>query len=333
MEQLSRPYQIALGALVVLALAWFLVLKPSDEVSAEPLPGEAATAPGQAGLGTAVAKARGAVRTSSSAAAAVGGEPATSPPPASAAAPAPGTKASKPAPAAAPEAQDPSAPLLRAVRGGKVAVVLFSSAAASDDRKVRRALATADRHDGRVVVRSVPIADVAKWSAITEGVDVLQSPTLLVIGEGNLARSLVGFTDTRGIDQLVADVGGPAFVSTQFKGYRGRVENLCSTFTPSAVGNLLGQPDLSGALQSLLSDVAEIERAVTRLDPPRRYVRFHRLFLQDIAANKALMKKVVAAERTAPGSGLPIFEAGSGATATSERRFQIEGRKVGLDAC
>nr|MBA2347426.1 hypothetical protein [Solirubrobacterales bacterium] len=57
MEQLSRPYQIALGAILVLALAWFLVLKPGDDEPLEPAPTPAAsapaspTAPGVEGLG------------------------------------------------------------------------------------------------------------------------------------------------------------------------------------------------------------------------------------------------------------------------------------------
>ncbi|MDQ3631443.1 MAG: hypothetical protein M3417_09320, partial [Actinomycetota bacterium] len=107
---------------------------------------------------------------------------------------------------ASPPSADPSAPILRAVARGKVAVLLFSSRHGADDRAVRRALRTADRDGGRVVVRTVPIARVAEYAAITEGVDVLQAPTLLVIGKGNRVRTLVGYTDTRAIDQLVADM-------------------------------------------------------------------------------------------------------------------------------
>ena len=67
------------------------------------------------------------------------------------------------------------------------------------------------RHGGRVVVRAAPISRVARYAAITRGVDVLQAPTLLVIGKSKRARTLVGFTDTREIEQLVADVGGKRF--------------------------------------------------------------------------------------------------------------------------
>jgi hypothetical protein len=214
MQQLSRPYQIALGALLVFALAWFTVLKPSgaaDEVAPLPGPSAAVSAPGAPGLDKAVDKANGAAAASDAnaaasqaAAAAATGETAAAP-----SSPAPATATSAPAkgaPAAAPPSADPSAPILRAVAGGKTAVVLFSSAAGADDRAVRRALKAVDRRDGKVVVRAVPIARVAEYAAITEGVDVLQSPTLLVIGENNRARTLVGLTDTRAIDQMVADM-------------------------------------------------------------------------------------------------------------------------------
>lgn len=350
MQQLSRPYQIALGALVVFALAWFTVLKPSDEVSTAPLPGEAGAAPaatstpktaavpGAAGLGTAVAKANAAVQTSSTAAAATeaatGGEETTA-----AKAPAPAPAAAKAAPATGitaatavgSEPADPSGRVLRAVQGGKVAVVLFSSDLASDDRKVRRALATADRHGGKVVTRSVPIADVAKWSAITEGVEVLQSPTLLVIGKGNVARRIVGYVDTRGIDQLVADVGGAAFAPRAFKGYKGRVSNLCSVFSGNTLlGNALNAGNSADVFASILADIREIDAAAERLDPPARYVRFHKLFLAGIADARSVVGEAAKAERTAAGAGLPILRASLARSAADQRRLDAEAARVGL---
>jgi len=226
MQQLSRPYQIALGALIVLALAWFTFLKPSaaaEEVAPPPGASTGTTAPGVAGLGRAVDKAKGTAAASDAssaasqaAAAASTGEPA---------APSTSTRAArKPAPpstsgpaAAKPPSPhpsrpaDPSASILRDVARGKVAVLLFFDRQAADDRAVRRALRAADRHDGKVVIRSVPIARIARYPALLKGLDVAQSPTVLVIGKGNRARTLVGYTDTRAIDQLVSDLGGAEF--------------------------------------------------------------------------------------------------------------------------
>lgn len=207
MQKLSRPYQIALGALLVFALAWFTVLKPSDEV-AEPA---AASAPGVAGLDSAVTQAEAAAASAAAAQAAVPGA-ATGPTGPTSEAPATSgstgpTGDSGPAAAAG----DPSAPILRDVAAGKVAVLLFNNPKAADDRAVLRALRRADRHGGRMVVRTAVIAAVARYAAITKGVEIAQAPTLLVIGKDNRARTLVGFVDTRAIDQLVSDVGGAKF--------------------------------------------------------------------------------------------------------------------------
>jgi hypothetical protein len=226
MQQLSRPYQIALGALLVLALAWFTFLKPSaaaEEVAPPPGASAGTTAPGVAGLGRAVDKANGAAAASDAnagasqaAAADPAGEPAVSSTSTRAAAKklrpsGTGPIAAKPPRADPSKPVDPSARILRDVARGKVAVLLFFNREAADDRAVRRALRAADRYGGKVVIRSVPIARIARYPALLKGIDVRQSPTVLVIGKGNRARTLVGYADTRAIDQLVSDVGGAEF--------------------------------------------------------------------------------------------------------------------------
>lgn len=226
MQQLSRPYQIALGALLVLALAWFTFLKPSaaaEGVAPPPAASTGTTAPGVAGLGRAVDEANGAAAASDAnagvsqaAAAAATDEPAAAPTSTRAAAEklrpsGTGPTAAKPPRADPSQPVDPSARILRDVARGKVAVLLFFSREAADDRAVRRALAAADRHGGKVVIRAVPLSRVAQYPALLKGIDVVQSPTVLVIGKGNRARTLVGYADTRAIDQLVSDVGGAEF--------------------------------------------------------------------------------------------------------------------------
>jgi hypothetical protein len=101
---------------------------------------------------------------------------------------------------------DPSAPLLAALDRGHTVVVLIAGRTAADDLAVRAALRRADRRGGKVDVHVVPIGRVGDYEAITRGVQVEQSPTLLVIGASRQAREIVGFTTTREIDQLVADV-------------------------------------------------------------------------------------------------------------------------------
>jgi hypothetical protein len=215
-QQLSLTYRIALAALLVVAGLWLVVLKPRSGAAGE---STAPTAPGVTGLAGDVAKAKGAVGTSNAAAGAtqaaadaVGGT-------GTATAPAPGASPAKPAPAAKAatglEADaasgDPSGRLLAAVDRGKVAVVLFWDRQGSDDRATHRALKDVDRHGGNVVVRSVPISRVGRYEAITRGVEVTESPTVVVIGQGGEARAIAGFTAAAEIDQAVGDLGGTGF--------------------------------------------------------------------------------------------------------------------------
>jgi hypothetical protein len=214
-DQISLPYRIALVALVVAGALWFAVLKPKPE--SEPA---STTAPGVTGLAKDVDKARAAVNASNAATAgteaaadAVGTEGTSAAPAAGGTATQPGTtaKSAKPAkPGLADDAVDgdPSKPVLADVDAGKVAVVLFWNDKASDDRATRRALKDIDKHHGKVVARAVPIGDVGKYEAITRGAQILESPTVLVIGAGGKARAITGYTQAKEIDELVGSVLG-----------------------------------------------------------------------------------------------------------------------------
>jgi hypothetical protein len=252
-DQVSRPMQIALVAVVLLAGMWFTVLKPKPDSGSDfkPTPTPAASsaasqpvAPGVKGLATAVDKAKGASATSDAAnagvQAATGGSAAAAtstlaPKPAAAKAAAPaanakakakgttrtsaGTaKAAKPAAgaksgtkaatakAAAPAADvDPSDRLLSYLDKGKVLVILFEGKGA-DDRAARKAVhQTALRDAKHVVSAYIPVAVVAKYEAITSDVQVLTSPTVLVIGKDRKATALTGFFDAPVIRQAVGD--------------------------------------------------------------------------------------------------------------------------------
>jgi hypothetical protein len=160
----------------------------------------------------AVARARGAVAASQQAAAraqAAAGQDARS---TGQDAPAAGRAVTAPAPApapakpAAPAGRDLSTPILRELAHGKVAVLLFWDRRGADDRATRSAVAHVDRHHGTVAVHVAPVSRVGDYGAITQGVEVLQSPTVLVIGPEHQARTIAGYTDTAEVDQLVDDV-------------------------------------------------------------------------------------------------------------------------------
>jgi hypothetical protein len=215
-DQISPPFRIALVAMFAVCALWFTVLKPKDPAAATPTP----TAPGVTGLGKDVDAAKGAAAASDAAnakvQAATGGTSAASgtataakkaaPAGQSAAAPAT-TAAAKPKAKAKAKAatRDASAPLLHALDAKHAVVLVFWNRRGSDDRAVRRAVSAIDRHDGKVVVKVAPVAAVGRYEAITRDVQVLQSPTVLVIGPDRKARAIVGFTTTGELDQAVGD--------------------------------------------------------------------------------------------------------------------------------
>jgi hypothetical protein len=219
-DQISLPYRIGLVALLVVGGLWFAVLRPKPVTDNQP----ATTAPGVTGLANDVAKAKGAATTSDAANAATeaaangvdGSGTAATPSTGTAVTPTPGATSSKPAAsdlAADAVAGDPSRAVLSAVDAGKVAVVLFWNRKASDDRATRQALRHVERHHGKVVTRAVPVSQVGKYEAITRGAQVLESPTVLVIGAGGKARAITGYTQASEINQLVGVVGGKGYAA------------------------------------------------------------------------------------------------------------------------
>jgi hypothetical protein len=240
-DQISLPFRIGLVALVLVGGLWFAVLRPKP-ASQTP---QVTTAPGVTGLAKDVAKAKGAVDASNKGAAATdaaanaAGGTGTTTAPSAGTTTTPGQTA-KPAKPAVPGlaadavAGDPSRSVLSAIDAGKVAVVLFWNRKASDDRATRQALRKVDLHHGKVVTRAIPIGQVGKYEAITRGAQVLESPTVLVIGAGGKARSIIGYTQANEINDLVGVVGGKGYASTKafhLTGFAKVADNACRDFS------------------------------------------------------------------------------------------------------
>jgi hypothetical protein len=199
-----------IALLVVLAFAgvWFAVLRPKPVEVAPPAPAPAA----QAGSGVtgapekaedAVARANGSAA-AKEAAASDKAAPKADAPAAKTDAAAP--KTAEPAKAAKPAAAKPLSPVKRVLAdldAERTAVLLFWDRRVSDDREVRRAVNAIDRHDGKVRVHVASIGQVGRFEAITNGVPVVTSPTVLVIGKDRRARVVTGLTVTRELDELV----------------------------------------------------------------------------------------------------------------------------------
>jgi hypothetical protein len=271
-DKISLPFRIVLIVALVFAVVWFLVLRPKPAAESEPAvtpPGVTGLANDVAKANKAVDAANAAAARREAAANAVGGssttattkpsttsarpaktgataakpgatsakpataKPATAAKPAKPVAPAAVAKPAKPGLADDAAPGDPSRPLLASVDAGKVVVVLFWNKNASDDRATRRGLRSIDLHGGKVVASAVPIGDVGRYEAITRGVQVLESPTVLVIGAGGKARAITGYTQPKEIDQAVSDIGGRGFEARKafhHTGFAKVADDACKDF-------------------------------------------------------------------------------------------------------
>lgn len=210
--QVSLPMRIALVATLAFSAIWFVALRPKPPAADPSPPAPAAAAP-QSAPGKAAAQAQQAVGASNESAAkheaAAGSvgeqEAATGSAPARSTAEqgaqsgaridvkkAAGAKASKAA-----------LSVLEDVVKGKVAVLLFWDRRLTDDQAVHRAVVGLDRRGGKVAVHKAPIARLAEFEAITSGVPVVTSPTVLVIDRAGRARSVGGLTVPGELEELV----------------------------------------------------------------------------------------------------------------------------------
>jgi hypothetical protein len=110
------------------------------------------------------------------------------------------TRASAPAP----RATSSPAAIQQGLAQGKVVVLLFWSNRSSDDQAVHSELSQVGSYGGRALVASAPIRDVSRYGAITSGIQVLQSPTIVVVDRLHRAKLLTGYTDHTEIGQAVA---------------------------------------------------------------------------------------------------------------------------------
>jgi hypothetical protein len=234
-SQISPPIRILLVCAVAFLGAYMLFLRPKDEVvpPATPAPNVQTGAPAQSGPGKAVEAAQGAVKASDGQLAqqqSVDGVDAGE----NAAGSQPGTTSSKSsgahaaaAPAGKADVAGLPKPVAKAIRKGQVLVLLFWNGKSADDKAVHNALAKVDRWDGRVSVQSASIKKISKYGRVARGVDVEQSPTVVVADPELRAETLVGYVDTETIDQAVVDAArasGGLFTT----GYLKRVNNMCS---------------------------------------------------------------------------------------------------------
>jgi hypothetical protein len=208
MPAISRPLLILMAVTVGLMAFLVIGMRPKPvAVKDTPL---AATRE--------ISKAKAAATTSDAANArvqAATGSGAAATPPAQAA-PAPATPATPPAGAAPKSAAKPApatraagerrdAAVVRDLKAGRIVVLLFWNPDAADDIATRGALRELDRRHGKVVVRVVPIENVAQYASVTRGVKIAQSPTTVIVGRKGRTRVIAGLTESHELAQAVGD--------------------------------------------------------------------------------------------------------------------------------
>lgn len=314
MSQISPPIRILLVAVIGLCAAYMLFLRPKEETAAPAAPAAATTpvpakdpnATTNSKPGAAVQQAvRGGNNASARADQAAGGAigetesgavPGSSTPASSgvntnpvAQAPATGQTS---APAAVTKEQLASLPknVRKAVLKRKVLVLLFYNNRSSDDRAVRRELAHVSHYGKQVFVDAHWIKNVARFQAITRGVDVEQSPTVVVADANLKAETLVGYVDRDTIDQMVVDAiraSGGSLIKNRY--YR-QLDAICTSANQQI--KALSQPSTAAALPAYLVGVQgvakDMDKKAAAVKAPQKYKKFNNSFQVYTAATVGL---------------------------------------------
>jgi hypothetical protein len=328
-SQISPPIRIVLAVAALFLVAWMTVLKPkSTDPVTTPTPtttGNVATGkPAVSAPGKLAEKARGAVTNASREhETTIEGDTAepTSETPAAGAATGSATGAATATSGAAPttpavgELKGLPAPVVKAIAKQQVMVIGFFNKDAADDRAVRSSLKHVDRWNGRVFVKAAPIGKVGEWSRIAKGVDVEQSPTVVVVGRSLKATPLVGFVDTRTIDQAVVDAmrdAGGLFTSS----YLRQVNKTCasassSMFASPQARTIAEAPKRLSAHAAILASFAGDLRGIKA---PARYKAFKAATVADVVAIRSIYSGLVKSVRSNPS--LPAVARNLGAAQT-----------------
>jgi hypothetical protein len=291
MSQISPPIRIVLVAAVAFIAAWMLFLRPKTEEIPPPAP--AATAPAkqpgntaQSAAGKAVQAAENAKATAESAAKARAGE--------TAAPTAPATKAPAAQPAAKVAAAklgvDPAAlkTLPRGVRKAletrQIVVLGFFNRAALDDRLTKKQLEDVHRFHGRVYVHAAGQKAVQRYQVITRGVDVSQTPSIVVIDRDMKAQLLTGYVDHVGVEQAIVDAMRRSDMAVVKSPYLRKVNALCGTYTNNLTVTFEGLAD--SPRSTIRTSARHFDRFADRLKAlhaPKAYRGFKAKFDADIA--------------------------------------------------
>ena len=323
MSQISPPIRILLVAVIGLIAVYMLFLRPKTEeavpaaaapAATTPVPAKDPNATTSSKPGSAVNQAvTGADSASARADAAAGGAvaeteggtaPATSTTGVGATAPATGSGA--PAPVTKETLRSLPRDVRRPVRRHKVIVMLFYNNRSSDDRAVRRSLDKVDRFGGQVFVDAHWIKSVSRYQAIARGVDVEQSPTIVVADRNLKAETLVGYVDTETIDQAVVDALVASGGSLLKNPYYRKIDSACASAKaeikalPAPAGVATVPAYLGGVQQATVN----MKSRAAAIKPGNGHRAFHKAFVGYSAANVGIVARAQLYLKANPTKGV-----------------------------
>jgi hypothetical protein len=96
---------------------------------------------------------------------------------------------------------------MRAVRSGRVVVLLLSERTGPEDAAARAAV-RALRGKGGAAIFQDDVARVARYRRVIPASGLNRSPAILIIGRDRRARTIEGYVDPDSLRQYVEDAGG-----------------------------------------------------------------------------------------------------------------------------
>ena len=188
----------------------------------------------------------------------------------------------------------------KAIKQRKVLALLFWNNRSYDDRAVRRELKHVSTYGKQVFVAARPIKNVARYQAITRGVDVEQSPTIVVVDSNLKAVTLVGYVDRDTIDQAVVDALKASGGSLIKNPYYRRLDAICASGEQQI--KALQQPSAAAAIPAYLVGVqgvyVDMKTKATGIKPAHKYASFHAAFKRYLGDSVSLLNWGVAHSKT-----------------------------------
>ena len=91
------------------------------------------------------------------------------------------------------------------LKQGKIVLLLFWNPKGADDAVVRNEVRALVGHGKKIALHVALANQVATFGTITRGVQVEQTPTILIINQRGHATALTGFTDVVSLEQAIAE--------------------------------------------------------------------------------------------------------------------------------